>query len=296
MRWMRWLVLLVLWVPRADAMVGTANETDLQAGAVGIVDPLTVAKGGTGVATITDRSVIIGRGTAAVEDAAPGNAGQVLRSTGAAANPAFGAVDLNDTDAITNTLPTGNGGTGQTAATDDATLIGNGSAFVISAIPSCSGATNALTYNTGTNALGCNSITSGIAPIVVMSSLGDVCQGASCGASNATVFITPGAVDATEGRAQTIAPLALTMNNLRCVSSVAPGSTEDYTITMRDGVCTGALSSSGNQTCVISNTNRSCSAATSSEAVSAGECFAWQVVGSNGAANAVVTCTAERTG
>lgn len=52
--------------------------------------PVGVASGGTAASTLTDRAVIIGRGTAAVNFASPGAAGQMLLSAGAAANPVFG--------------------------------------------------------------------------------------------------------------------------------------------------------------------------------------------------------------
>lgn len=54
--------------------------------------PLAVASGGSGAATLTDRAVLIGRGTAAVNFAAPGVTGQPLLSTGAATNPAFSTI------------------------------------------------------------------------------------------------------------------------------------------------------------------------------------------------------------
>lgn len=86
--------------------------------------PLAVVDGGTGLATLTDRAVIIGRAAANPEFAAPGAAGQVLRSTGAGANPAFGAVDLADTDAVTGLLPIANVALGAaipTVLTDNST-------------------------------------------------------------------------------------------------------------------------------------------------------------------------------
>lgn len=88
--------------------------------------PLTVATGGTGDATLTDRAVLIGRGTNPVEFAAPGAAGQVLRSTGPAANPAFGAVDLADTDAVTGLLAIANGGTNAATKAAAQTSLGVG--------------------------------------------------------------------------------------------------------------------------------------------------------------------------
>jgi hypothetical protein len=68
---------------------------------------------------------------------------QVLRRSGTAV--AFGAVALNQANAITGTLPVGNGGTGGTTFTANNVLLGNGtSAFQVVA-PSTSG--NVLTSN-----------------------------------------------------------------------------------------------------------------------------------------------------
>lgn len=54
------------------------------------------------------------------------------------------------------------GGTGQSTPTDDTTLVGNGTVWNKAALPSCSGATNTLTYNTSTNAFGCNTISGSV--------------------------------------------------------------------------------------------------------------------------------------
>lgn len=54
------------------------------------------------------------------------------------------------------TIGVGDGGTGLTSATDDAILIGNGSAYVPTVFPSCNNpVTSKLLYDTGTNALTC---------------------------------------------------------------------------------------------------------------------------------------------
>lgn len=70
---------------------------------------VTVAQGGTGRATLTTHGVLIGEGTAAINQTAAGTAGQALLSGGAGADPAFGALDIS-TSAITGTLPPANGG------------------------------------------------------------------------------------------------------------------------------------------------------------------------------------------
>lgn len=63
--------------PDASATVLTTNAA------------VTVAQGGTGVATLTAHGVVIGEGTSAVAVTAAGTAGQALLSGGAAADPSF---------------------------------------------------------------------------------------------------------------------------------------------------------------------------------------------------------------
>lgn len=71
---------------------GTAGQA-LVSGGAGVDPAFGVTKpvgGGTGLATLTARAVLIGEGTANVAFASPGTAGQMLLSAGAAADPAFG--------------------------------------------------------------------------------------------------------------------------------------------------------------------------------------------------------------
>ncbi|WP_152495110.1 hypothetical protein [Paraburkholderia kururiensis] len=63
-----------------------ANITSLS----GLTTPLSVAQGGTGRATLTAHGVLVGEGTAAVNQIAPSTAGQALISAGATSDPAWG--------------------------------------------------------------------------------------------------------------------------------------------------------------------------------------------------------------
>ena len=78
--------------PVLATITGTANEIDVTNAAgsitIGLVDPLIVAKGGTGLATITDHGVVVGSGTGAVTPVAVGTTDQLLTgNTGA--DPSF---------------------------------------------------------------------------------------------------------------------------------------------------------------------------------------------------------------
>lgn len=116
-----------------SAYTGTTctNEvvTALSALGVATCDPVTlttmvtgtlpVANGGTGAATLT--GLLQGNGTSAFTVLTSSTAGQVLRVTGANTF-AFGAVDLDDTDAVTGTLAVANGGTNLASGTSGGIL------------------------------------------------------------------------------------------------------------------------------------------------------------------------------
>lgn len=96
--------------------------------------PVTVARGGTGLTSLTAHAVPVGNGASAPNFAAPGGPGQVLTSNGAAVDPSFQALPASVTSLLAGTginvsAPTGNvtvslqvpvtvanGGTGKTTA------------------------------------------------------------------------------------------------------------------------------------------------------------------------------------
>lgn len=79
-----------------------------------VTGTLPVANGGTGAATVT--GVVTGSGTSAMSGVTSATAGQILRVTGSNTF-AFGAIDLDDTDAVTGTLAVANGGTNLSSGT-----------------------------------------------------------------------------------------------------------------------------------------------------------------------------------
>ncbi len=66
--------------------------------------------GGTGVESFTDNGVVYGNGTSALDVTAAGTEYQVLQA-GSGGVPAFGAVNLAQSAAVTGQLPIANGGT-----------------------------------------------------------------------------------------------------------------------------------------------------------------------------------------
>lgn len=124
----------------------------------GVTGTLPVGNGGTGATTLTSNGVLLGNTTSAISATAAGAANQVLRVPGAGGAPAFGAVDISQTAAVTGTLAVANGGTGVTTST------GSGSNVLSSAPSLTNPAIDSSTYgyattatSAGTTALSSNS-------------------------------------------------------------------------------------------------------------------------------------------
>lgn len=96
--------------------VATCASVSLTADVTGT---LPVANGGTGATTLT--GMLQGNGTSAVTALTSTTAGQVLRVTGSNTF-GFGAVDLDDSDAVTGTLGVANGGTNLSSGTSGGVL------------------------------------------------------------------------------------------------------------------------------------------------------------------------------
>ena len=89
--------------------------------AIDTSNPIEVSMGGTGNATLTIHSLLVGATTGAITQLAVGATNQVLLGN-TDADPSWGAVDI--TTDVTGTLPVGSGGTGNTTFTDGGILVG----------------------------------------------------------------------------------------------------------------------------------------------------------------------------
>lgn len=78
---------LSYWLVYNTALNGAAGGWVFPSG--GVSGTVPVSQGGTGATTLTDRGVLVGRGTGAVEAVGPGTAGQPLVSNGAGSNPSY---------------------------------------------------------------------------------------------------------------------------------------------------------------------------------------------------------------
>lgn len=77
---------------------------------------LAVGNGGTGATTFTSNGVLLGNTTGAVTATTAGSAYQALRVPAGGGAPAFGAIDISQSAAVTGSLAIANGGTGGTSA------------------------------------------------------------------------------------------------------------------------------------------------------------------------------------
>lgn len=197
---------------------------------------------------------------------------------------------VNGTCSLSGTVAVANGGTGVTTATDDNVLIGNGSVNQSKAIPSCSGASSALTYNVSTNTVGCNTLSTGAVPIVTFSAGMDL-------TTSQTVFISPGGeIDQTEAVVTMPMP-AGTFANLRCLNAAIQGTSNNVVVTVRSGTA-GSVSDS-TTTCTITGSasaNQACSDTSNTVTTTAGQVLTLKIVTPGTlTANARVNCSLERT-
>jgi hypothetical protein len=106
-------------VSEADPVVYTRTTADtLLAGKANVAHThtaqdittgtLPVARGGTGAGSFTANGVLLGNGTGALSATAAGTANQVLRVPAAGGAPAFGAINLASSAAVTGILPEAN--------------------------------------------------------------------------------------------------------------------------------------------------------------------------------------------
>ena len=106
-----------------------ASSVAITGGSVTGITPLLVNAGGTGASTLTSGGVLLGNGTSTIGATSAGTANQVLRVPGAGGSPAFGAIDLTQSAAVTGALPIANGGTGQITASAALTALGGTSKY-----------------------------------------------------------------------------------------------------------------------------------------------------------------------
>jgi hypothetical protein len=115
--------------------------------AADVIGTVAVANGGTGAATLANNGILVGAGSLPVSTVT-GAQYQVLQA-GAGGAPAFGALNLNQSAAVTGSLAITNGGTGATTNSAARTNLGAAASGANSDITSLSGLTTALSVSQG---------------------------------------------------------------------------------------------------------------------------------------------------
>ena len=194
------------------------------------------------------------------------------------------ASTLNDNAAPTCTQPAfsnlsstasiAQGGTTETASTEDAILVGASTTdWATAVLPSCSNATTSkLLYNSTTNAFSCGTD---------QTSAGGNGKVAITGRSSASLtadsYCAPGGTDACGTSATAVLnqnpiPLSGTFRNLYVWTSAAQGSGDNCAAYIRTGTCNGTLANSA-LTCAIVDVDQDCSDTSNTATATAGECF-----------------------
>jgi hypothetical protein len=284
------LALLAVWMAmpgRAFALTGGTNIT-IQDGTVSVSGTVSVTLGGTGAGSFTANGVLLGNGTSAFQVSAAGTAGQPFLSGGSGAAGAYAALDIS-TAAVTGTLPVARGGTNLTASPDDNVMVGNGTTWQSKAIGDCDGAQNALTYDVTTNAFACNTISGG----TTINGAQGFGSGMNLSPGSLTYYFGLGTgLDQAEAVVEVPLP-ALTLANLRCRSSAAPGGS-GITVTARVGTC-GALSDNTTLQVVLTVAGTVVADSVGTINVTANQCATFSAVAASTTTATRVGCSVERT-
>ena len=103
---------------------------------------LAVGNGGTGTTNFNSNGVLLGNGSSNIFSTSAGSAYQTLTVPSGGGMPAFGALNLGQSAAVTGTLTVGNGGTGTaTAPANGNLLIGNGVNYTLTTLTAGTGIT-----------------------------------------------------------------------------------------------------------------------------------------------------------
>ena len=113
---------------------GASNTISNLAASVITSGQLGVTNGGTGDSTLTLNGMLFGNGTSAVGITSAGSQYQVFQA-GSSGVPTVGALHLDQSAAVTGTLPVANGGTGQSSLSAHDVLVGNGTSGVTQVSP-----------------------------------------------------------------------------------------------------------------------------------------------------------------
>lgn len=187
---------------------------------------------------------------------------------------------------LAGTLGVANGGTNNTAATDDAILVGNGSTFQLKVVGDCQDTSGKhINYIASSNTWTCGtSLGSGARTVMMGGGTGVTLVATSSyfplyGSRTAAADTLPTAIGLTF-------PVSGTAGNLYCLTSVPPGATDVLTFSLHR-----AASSNTALTCNISGAvNTTCQDNTHTVSITAGDTLEYQVTTTGTSATVITTC------
>jgi hypothetical protein len=204
------------------------GDVEVVSGNLLLANPLAVAEGGTGAATLTDGGVLLGSGTGAISATALGTSGQVLTSNGAGLDPTFqdagagsgdfvGPASATDNAVVRFDTTTGKLGQDSAIVIPDAvgsvaflaSKIGNALTVEVTEPAATTGASvagNALTLNAGDAVASTDTAGAAAGGSVTIAS-GAAARNTSGNAKGGDINLTPAAGIGTGARGQVIVPL-----------------------------------------------------------------------------------------
>jgi hypothetical protein len=162
----------------------------ITANSLNLTNVLTVANGGTGQGTLTQYGVLLGEGVGSIGAAVPGTSGQMLLSTGATSNPAFGNNPVITGGTINNAVIGGTTAVAGTFTAVNATSIG--------ATTPGTGAFTTLTASSGINSTNIGATTPGTGSFTTLSASGTL-TGFPGRLLNVQIFTSSGTYTPTTG-------------------------------------------------------------------------------------------------
>lgn len=117
---------------------GSSNTFTNIPAATALTGQVPVANGGTGLSSVATNGILYGQGSSALAVASAGSQYQSFIA-GSGGVPAFSAVALNQSAAVSGQLAVANGGTGASTLTANNLIVGNGSSAVTFIAPGTSG-------------------------------------------------------------------------------------------------------------------------------------------------------------
>ena len=220
-------------------------------------------QGGTGATSLTDGGILLGSGTGAITPLGVAANGQIPIGDGTT-DPVLATITgttnevtvANGAGTITLDIPdpliASKGGTGITVATDDTTIVGNGSTFGGALLPNCTDASgNHLNYTQSSNAFSCGTTSSVASVWQTTSNVANLVTGGDTVTIGSSTGLAKLAVDGDADEAQLLVQFNATQTTPPFVLEQSDGTNVATADTSGASVWGGAITTSGTEQSTI---------------------------------------------